>query len=44
MLALVIPQTYASVIFVFSLRFNVIPAVIRILSNKLGVWRSQEIQ
>ena len=44
MLVLVIPQTYTSVLFVFNLRLNIIPAVIRIFSNKLGVWRSQVIQ
>ena len=37
MLVLVIPQTYTSVLFVFNLRLNIIPAVIRIFSNKLGV-------
>ena len=37
MLALVIPQTYASVLFVFSLRLPIIPAVIRVFSNKLNV-------
>ena len=37
MLALVIPQTYTSVLFVFSLRLHIIPAVIRTFSNKLGV-------
>ena len=43
MLALVIPQTSTSVFFVFSLRLHIIPAAIITFSNKLRVWRSQEI-
>ena len=35
MLVFVISQTYTSVLFVFNLKLHIIPAVIRIFSNKL---------
>ena len=38
MLVFVIPETYTSVLFACTLRLHIIPAVIRIFSNKLGVW------
>ena len=43
MLVLVISQIETPVVFVFNLRIHIVPGVNR-SENKLGIWRSQEIE